>query len=118
MTTAMHDKYKDKGFTVIGFPCNQFMGQEPGTEEEIVAFACERFKADFPIMQKIEVNGKDASPLWEFLKKSKPGLLGTTGIKWNWTCFLINKEGVPVERFSPMVSAKELEPKIQALLEQ
>lgn len=113
--TALYNKYKDKGFTVLAFPCNQFAGQEPGTAQEVKEFACTRFKAEFPIMEKINVNGDKAHPLFEFMKSAKPGLLGTKAIKWNFTSFLIDKNGVPVERFSPGASAEEIEKKLLLL---
>ncbi|KAH9598688.1 Glutathione peroxidase [Trypanosoma melophagium] len=114
--TALYNKYRDKGFTVLAFPCNQFGGQEPGTAEEVKEFACTRFKADFPIMAKINVNGSEAHPLYEYMKKEKPGLLGTKAIKWNFTSFLIDKNGVPVERFSPGASVDEIEKKLVPFL--
>ncbi|ORC87605.1 glutathione peroxidase-like protein [Trypanosoma theileri] len=115
--TTLYNKYKDKGFTVLAFPCNQFGGQEPGSAQEVKEFACTRFKADFPIMAKINVNGEKAHPLYEYLKKEKPGILGTKAIKWNFTSFLIDKNGVPVERFSPGASVEEIEKKLTPLLE-
>ncbi|ORC87606.1 putative glutathione peroxidase-like protein 3 [Trypanosoma theileri] len=114
--TTLYNKYKDKGFTVLAFPCNQFGGQEPGSAQEVKEFACTRFKADFPIMAKIDVNGEKAHPLYEYLKKAKPGLLGTEAIKWNFTSFLVDKNGVPVERFSPGASVSEIEKKLVPLL--
>nr|CCD13344.1 unnamed protein product [Trypanosoma congolense IL3000] len=116
VATNLYEKYKSTGFTVLAFPCNQFGGQEPGTEKEIKEFACTKFKANFPIMAKVSVNGSDAHPLFEFLKKAKPGILGTTAIKWNFTSFLIDKNGVPVARFSPGASEKEIEEKLTPLL--
>ncbi|KEG12509.1 trypanothione/tryparedoxin dependent peroxidase 2 [Trypanosoma grayi] len=114
--TTLYNKYKDKGFTVLAFPCNQFGGQEPGTELEVKEFVCTRFKARFPIMAKISVNGSNAHPLYEFMKKARPGVLGTKAIKWNFTSFLIDKNGIPVERFSPGASASEIEKKLVPLL--
>ncbi len=108
MATELFDKYKDRGFTVVAFPCN-FTGQEPGTEEEIAHFACSKFKAKFPMMKKVEVNGEKADPLWKWLQKAKPGFLGTEFIKWNFTSFLIGCNGQVVERFSPGVSVADVE---------
>ena len=114
--TELYNKYKEQGFTVLGFPCNQFGSQEPGEAEEVEQFACQRFKAEFPILQKVEVNGDNASPFWNYLKKEKPGILGTEGIKWNFTMFLIDRNGKPVERFSPGTSTKDIEKKLIPLL--
>ncbi|RNF26108.1 glutathione peroxidase-type tryparedoxin peroxidase [Trypanosoma conorhini] len=115
--TALYNKYKDQGFTVLAFPCNQFAWQEPGTAQEVKEFACTRFKAEFPIMAKIDVNGGDAHPLYEFLKETKPGVLGSKAIKWNFTSFLIDKNGVPVVRFSPGAPVEEIEEELLPLLE-
>jgi glutathione peroxidase-type tryparedoxin peroxidase len=114
--TALYDKYKDRGFTVLAFPCNQFGSQEPGTEEQIQQFACSRFKANFPIMAKVDVNGPEASPFWEHLKHAKPGLLGTEGIKWNFTGFLIDGEGQVINRYSPSPSVSQVEADLTPLL--
>ncbi len=93
--SSIHDKYKDQGFTVLAFPCNQFGAQEPGTPEEIKEFVCERFKGNFPIMQKADVNGDEEQPVYKWLKKSFPG-----DITWNFAAkFLISREGVPIARF-------------------
>ena len=116
--TELYNKYKDQGFTVLGFPCNQFGSQEPGTEEEIVDFVCKRFKADFPMMAKVDVNGGNAHPLWEYMKATKPGILGTKSIKWNFTMFLINKAGVPVARYSPGTKTEEIEKLLVPLLQE
>jgi glutathione peroxidase-family protein len=96
----LQDAYSAKGFTVVAFPCNQFGGQEPGSQEDIEKLVCGRFKGTFPIMKKIEVNGDNADPLWVFMKAAKPGFLGFQGIKWNFTKFLVDKEGRVVERVS------------------
>ncbi|CBH12136.1 glutathione peroxidase-like protein 3, putative [Trypanosoma brucei gambiense DAL972] len=114
--TTLYNKYKSQGFTVLAFPCNQFGGQEPGNEEEIKEFVCTKFKAEFPIMAKINVNGENAHPLYEYMKKTKPGILATKAIKWNFTSFLIDRDGVPVERFSPGASVKDIEEKLIPLL--
>ncbi|KAF7837137.1 putative phospholipid hydroperoxide glutathione peroxidase [Senna tora] len=111
----LYEKYKDQGFEILAFPCNQFRGQEPGTNEEIQEAACSRFKAEFPIFDKVEVNGKDASPLYKFLKHHKKGIFGDS-IKWNFTKFLVNKEGEIVDRYAPTTSPMKIEKHIQSLL--
>ncbi|KAK4266503.1 hypothetical protein QN277_027410 [Acacia crassicarpa] len=112
---ALYEKYKDQGFEILAFPCNQFGKQEPGTNEQIEEAACTRFKAEFPIFDKIAVNGKEASPLYKFLKKQKKGIFGD-GIKWNFTKFLINKEGKVVGRYAPTTAPMKIEKTIQSLL--
>ncbi|BFG15673.1 hypothetical protein CerSpe_019470 [Prunus speciosa] len=114
--SVLYEKYKNKGFEILAFPCNQFGGQEPGNNEEIQEVACTRFKAEFPIFDKIEVNGKNEAPLYKFLKLQKGGLFGN-GIKWNFTKFLVNKEGKVVERYAPVTSPLKIEKDIQSLLE-
>jgi glutathione peroxidase-type tryparedoxin peroxidase len=114
--TVLYDKYKDRGFTVLAFPCNQFASQEPGTEEEVQEFACSRFKANFPILAKVDVNGPSASPFWEYMKHARPGLLGTEGIKWNFSGFLIDGEGQVVKRYGPGPSVAEVEADLVKLL--
>ncbi|URE27044.1 glutathione peroxidase [Musa troglodytarum] len=105
---VLYDKYKDKGFEVLAFPCNQFASQEPGTIEEIKETACTVFKAEFPIFDKIEVNGNNAAPLYKFLKSKKGGFLGSR-IKWNFTKFLVDKDGNVVDRYSPTTSPLKIE---------
>eukprot|EP00796_Vickermania_ingenoplastis_P012889 gene12890-biopygen9437 len=114
--TTLYNKYKDQGFTVLAFPCNQFGGQEPGKEEEIQEMVCTRFKAEFPLMEKICVNGSEEHPLYKYLKNAAKGVLGTTAIKWNFTSFLVDKDGHAVERFSPGTSAEDIEKKLLPLL--
>lgn len=109
-------KYKEKGFTILGFPCNQFGKQEPGSETEISQFCELNYGVTFPLFSKIDVNGKDAHPLYQFLKEERPGILGTEGIKWNFTKFLINREGVPVKRFAPNDTPKSMTSSIEELL--
>jgi len=113
---VLYEKYKSKGFEILAFPCNQFAGQEPGNNEEIQEVACTMFKAEFPIFDKIEVNGKNAAPIYKFLKSQKGGIFGD-GIKWNFTKFLVNKEGKVVERYAPTTSPLKIEKDIQNLLE-
>ncbi|XP_028759838.1 probable phospholipid hydroperoxide glutathione peroxidase [Neltuma alba] len=112
---ALYEKYKDQGFEILAFPCNQFGKQEPGTNEQIEEVACTKFKAEFPIFDKIAVNGKEASPLYKFLKHQKKGIFGD-GIKWNFTKFLINKEGKVVDRYAPTTAPMKIEKTIQSLL--
>ena len=99
-----------------GFPCNQFGGQEPGDEKAIEEFVCTKFKASFPVMKKVDVNGAGAHPLFQHLKKAKPGILGTEGIKWNFTKFLVDKEGKVVERYAPTTSPSSIAKDIEKLL--
>jgi glutathione peroxidase len=110
---ALHERFKDKGFAVLGFPCNQFGAQEPGTEKEIKSFCETSFGVTFPLFAKIDVNGENAHPLYKYLKEAKPGLLGTEAIKWNFTKFLIGRDGEPVKRYAskdtPEAIAKEIE---------
>ncbi len=113
---ALYEKYKDQGFAVLGFPCNQFGGQEPGNAEEIGAFCEKNFGVSFPLFAKVDVNGEHAHPLFKLLKKQAPGILGTEGIKWNFTKFLIGKDGKVTDRFAPTTNPQELEKQIAALL--
>ncbi len=109
----LYESYKDRGFEVLGFPCNQFGGQEPGEADEIAEFCKVNFGVTFPLMQKIEVNGTGASPLFDWLKGEAPGILGSKAIKWNFTKFLIDREGNVVKRYgssdAPAVIAKDIE---------
>lgn len=113
---ALHKKYQDRGFAVLGFPCNQFGKQEPGSEAEIAAFCKKNYGVTFPMFAKVDVNGDQAHPLFDYLKKSLPGLLGTEPIKWNFTKFLIDKEGKPIERFAPATKPESIEKTIETLL--
>ena len=112
----LHKKYKDKGFEVLAFPCNQFGNQEPGSEEEIQNFCSMNFGTQFPIFKKIKVNGSQALPLFEFLKEQAPGILGSKAIKWNFTKFLVNKKGEVTQRFAPKDKPEELDKRIEELL--
>lgn len=114
--TELYDKYKYKGLVVLGFPCNQFGGQEPGSAESVAEFACTRYKATFPVMGKVDVNGPNADPLWVHMKAHRPGILGTKSIKWNFTVFLVDKTGETVARHSPGTKASALESEIVELL--
>jgi glutathione peroxidase len=112
----VYDQFKDKGAVVLGFPCNQFGGQEPGGEEEIGAFCEKNYGVTFPLFSKIDVNGDNAHPLFKHLKKAAPGLLGTEGIKWNFTKFLIRKDGSVYKRYAPNTAPEELVGDIEKLL--
>lgn len=112
----VYEKYKDKGFTVVGFPCNQFGAQESKPEAEIETFVCDRFKVSFPMTAKVDVNGDGAHPLWKWMKHEKPGLLGTEGIKWNFSKFLLDKEGRVVERYAPTSTPESIAKDIEKLL--
>lgn len=112
----LYERFGESGFEVLGFPCNQFRNQEPGSEAEIKDFCDLQFGVRFPLFSKIDVNGPAAHPLYEFLKKSKPGFLGTRRIKWNFTKFLIDRQGQPVKRYSPTTSPAAIEKDIQAAL--
>ena len=113
---ALYGKLHGDGLTILGFPCNQFGAQEPGSESEIGAFCQKNYGVTFPMFSKIEVNGANAHPLYKYLKDAKPGLLGTEAIKWNFTKFLIGKEGEPVARYAPNTKPEELEAPIRKLL--
>ena len=113
---ALHRKYADQGFEVIAFPCNQFGAQEPGDEEEIKNFCSLTYDVTFPLAKKIEVNGDNADPLWAYMKSKQAGLLGSRGIKWNFTKFLVNKKGEVVARHGPQVKPEQLERDIERLL--
>jgi glutathione peroxidase len=113
---ALWRKYGERGFEVLAFPCNQFGGQEPGNAEEIESFCKVNFGVSFPLMSKIEVNGDGADPLYNWLKAQAPGVLGTKGIKWNFTKFLIGRDGKVVRRYAPTDKPEKLEADIAALL--
>jgi glutathione peroxidase len=113
---SLYDEYKDRGFAILGFPCNQFGAQEPGGEAEIGAFCERNYGVGFPMFAKIEVNGPNAHPIYKHLKKAAPGLLGSESIKWNFTKFLVDRDGRVVERFAPTVRPEQLKPSIEKLL--
>ncbi|MBN8222061.1 MAG: glutathione peroxidase [Spirochaetes bacterium] len=113
---AIYEKYKDQGFVILGFPCNQFGAQEPGTADQIQEFCQLNYGVKFPMFGKIDVNGKDAHPLFKFLTSEKPGILGTEMIKWNFTKFLVDKEGNPVKRYGSNTKPEEIAPDIEKLL--
>ena len=113
---ALHRKYADRGFEVLGFPCNQFGAQEPGNAEEIANFCSLTYDVTFPVFAKIDVNGSGADPLYGELKKQAPGFLGTEGIKWNFTKFLVGRDGNVVERYAPTTKPEEISADIEKLL--
>lgn len=113
--THIHEKYKTQGFEILAFPCNQFGAQESGSNEQIKQFACTRFKAEFPIFDKVDVNGPSTAPVYKFLKSSAGGFLGDL-IKWNFEKFLVDKNGVVVERYAPTTSPFQIEKDIQKLV--
>jgi glutathione peroxidase len=113
---ALWRKYRDRGFAVLGFPCNQFGGQEPGEAAEIANFCALTYDISFPMMSKIDVNGSAAHPLYAWIKRQKRGLLGSESVKWNFTKFLVGREGDVLGRYGPTVEPKTLERAIEAAL--
>lgn len=105
----LHEKYSKKGLSILGFPCNQFLSQEPGTEEEIKNFCSLNYDVKFDVFSKIDVNGENTHPLYQYLKSQEPGILGTKTIKWNFTKFLIDREGNVINRYSPSTEPKDIE---------
>jgi len=112
----LYDKYKDQGVLVLGFPCNQFGGQEPGDEEEIKKFCQLNYEVKFPLFKKIDVNGENADPLYKYLTTQAPGILGTTKVKWNFTKFIVDRQGNVVTRLAPQDSADKVEKEILPLI--
>lgn len=112
----LYERFGKNGFAVLGFPCNQFGKQEPGSDSEIRGFCDLQYGVRFPLFSKIDVNGPAAHPLYEYLKKSKPGFLGTKRIKWNFTKFLIDRNGKPVKRYSPQTTPDKIEKDVQTAL--
>ena len=112
----LYDAYHDRGLEILGFPCNQFAKQEPGSHEEIQSFCQLNYGVSFPMYAKIDVNGKSAHPLYKYLKSTAPGALGLTAIKWNFTKFLVDAEGQVIRRFEPNVEPTQMIPDIEALL--
>jgi len=113
---ALYRTYEPRGLTVLGFPCNQFGAQEPGGEAEIGAFCEKNYGVTFPLFAKVDVKGANAHQLFQYLTQAKPGLLGTEAIKWNFTKFLIDRNGDPVARYAPQTKPEELEKPIEKLL--
>ena len=112
----LYKKYRDQKFYVLGFPCNQFRNQEPKSDQEIKSFCQVRFGVSFPLYAKVDVNGPTADPLFKFISKEKPGILGSSSIKWNFTKFLIDRKGEVIKRFAPTDSPAALEADIEKLL--
>lgn len=113
---ALYREFKGAGLTVLGFPCNQFGAQEPGSAPEISAFCEQNYRVSFPLFARIDVNGPGAHPLYQYLKKTRPGILGSERIKWNFTKFLVDRQGIAVSRFAPKTSPESLKPEIEKLL--
>ena len=113
---ALHEKYADKGLAVLGFPSNQFGGQDPGSNEEIGAFCVKNYGVSFPMMAKVDVNGSGAAPLYRWLTNEKPGLLGSRAIKWNFTKFLVGRDGQVLKRYAPLDTPKSLATDVEAAL--
>jgi glutathione peroxidase len=114
---ALYRRYLDKGFTILGFPCDQFGHQEPGNEAEIQNFCSLTYDVTFPLFAKIEVNGSGTHPLYAHLKKAQPGLLGSEAIKWNFTKFLVNREGQVLKRYAPTDTPEKIEDDLKKMLE-
>ena len=113
---TLYQTYKDRGLVILGFPCNQFGEQEQGTSAEIEQFCTLNFGVSFPMFERVDVNGEDALPLFDWLKTSAPGLLGSEAIKWNFTKFLVGRDGLVVGRYAPTTEPAEIAPDIEALL--
>ncbi len=112
----LHERYGERGRSVIGFPCNQFGGQDPGADEQILGFCQKNYGVSFAMMSKVEVNGPHAHPLFQWLTRSAPGILGTQAIKWNFPKFLIAKDGQPIKRYGSMDKPESLQADIEAAL--
>ena len=112
----LHRQFGERGLAVLGFPCNQFGKQEPGTESEIGAFCEKNYGVTFPMFAKVDVNGDEAHPLFTYLKQEKPGVLGTEGIKWNFTKFLVGRDGEVVKRYAPQTAPADISDDIEKLL--
>jgi len=112
----LQEDYGDKGLVVLGFPCNQFGGQEPGTEVDIQSFCSTRYSVTFDLFSKVNVNGSEESPLYGYLKECCPGILNTKSVKWNFTKFLVDKTGLPIKRFAPKDDPESMRDDIEKLL--
>lgn len=113
---ALYKQFKDRGLVILGFPCNQFAGQEPGTSAEIAEFCSLNYGVSFPLFERIDVNGDDTHPLYDWMKESEPGILGIEAIKWNFTKFLIGRDGRVLHRYAPTTEPAEIGPDIEKLL--
>ncbi|HZZ30053.1 MAG TPA: glutathione peroxidase [Pirellulales bacterium] len=114
---SLYRQYKNRGFSVLGFPCDQFGHQEPGSEAEIQQFCTAKYEVSFPLFAKIEVNGPGTHPLYQFLKGEKSGILGTAAIKWNFTKFLLNRQGEVIQRYAPVTTPDKITVDIEQLLQ-
>jgi glutathione peroxidase len=114
---SLYQEYKDQGFSVLGFPCDQFGHQEPGSETEIQSFCSTNYNVNFPMFAKIEVNGPGTHPLYQLLKAEKKGLLGTQAIKWNFTKFLVDRQGEVVSRYAPTTTPDKIAPDVETQIE-
>ncbi|MCL6442490.1 MAG: glutathione peroxidase [Alicyclobacillus sp.] len=112
----LYERFSGRGFSVLAFPCNQFGNQEPGTNDEIQEFCHVNYGVTFPVFAKVEVNGERTHPLFSYLKRSVPGILGSESIKWNFTKFLVNREGEVVSRYAPQTTPEDIAPDIEKLL--
>lgn len=113
---ALYRKFADRGLVVLGFPCNQFGAQEPGSEKEIASFCSANYDVTFPLFAKIDVNGDNAHPLYRLLKRDAPGILGSEAIKWNFTKFLVDRDGHVVKRYAPTDTPEQIAKDLEALL--
>jgi glutathione peroxidase len=113
---ALYQQYRDRGLAVLGFPCNQFGAQEPGTADEIGSFCQKNYGVSFPMFEKIDVNGDSAHPLYRWLKSGAKGVLGSEAIKWNFTKFLVDRQGRVIDRFAPTTKPEDLKSNVEALL--
>jgi glutathione peroxidase len=113
---VLYRKYRERGFAVLGFPCNQFGHQEPGDAAEIQTFCSTSYEVSFPLFAKVDVNGANAHPLYAYLKEQRPGILGTEAIKWNFTKFLVNRKGEVVKRYAPTDKPESIDAEVAALL--
>lgn len=112
----LYEKFRDRGFAILGFPCNQFGGQDPGNDGEIEEFCQVNYGVSFPMFAKIEVNGPGTHPLFQHLKHAAPGILGSENIKWNFTKFLVNRQGQVIDRFAPVTTPQKIEEAVAAAL--
>lgn len=113
----LYQQFKDQGLVILGFPCNQFGSQEPGSNEEIQSFCQMNYGVSFPVLDKVDVNGENTAPVYEFLKSEAPGIFGTEVIKWNFTKFLINKDGAVIKRYAPNTEPKDIAADVKKSLE-
>ena len=113
---ALWERYRDRGLVVVGFPCNQFGGQDPGSDDEIGAFCQRNYGVSFPMMAKVDVNGPQAHPLWQWLTAQAPGVLGSKAIKWNFTKFLVGRDGQVIRRYAPTDTPESMAKDIEAAL--